>query len=139
MLHAISWIHFIKWITFLTLLYYSVVILFFFPKETINFFRRQKKAALLLIGLKSCLLVQAQDGNQGINQANTLVRGYYDSGTQLLYAVGAVIALIGAVRVFNLWNEQEGHGSAYKAAAGWFGSCIFLVIVTSVIRSFFGL
>jgi hypothetical protein len=139
MLHAIPWIHFIKWILLLTLLYYSVVILLFFPKETVNLLRRRKKAVFLVIGLTGCSLLQAQDGNQGINQANTMIRGYYDTGTQLLYGVGAVIALIGAIRVFKLWNEEESHGSAYKAATGWFGSCIFLVVVSTVIRSFFGL
>lgn len=139
MLHAISWTHFIKWIILLTLLYYAVVILLLFPKEIINLLRRQKKAALLVVGLTGCSLVHAQDGNQGINQANTLVRGYFDTGTQLLYGVGGVIALIGAMRVYSLWNQDEGHGHALKAAAGWFGSCIFLVVVTSVIRSFFGL
>jgi Domain of unknown function (DUF4134) len=139
MLHAIPWSHFVKWITFLMLLYYLVVILLFFPKEIINLLRRRKKTALLVIGLTGCLLSQAQDGNQGINQANNMVRGYYETGTQLLYGVGGVLALIGAIRVYKLWNEEEGHGTAYKAATGWFGACIFLVVVTSVIRSFFGL
>jgi Domain of unknown function (DUF4134) len=139
MLHAISWIQFIKWILFFSLFYYSVVILLFFPKEVINLLRRRKKTALLVVGLTGCFLVQAQDGNQGIIQANSMVREYFNTGTQLLYGVGGVIALIGAIRVYKTWNEDEGHGHAYKAAAGWFGSCIFLVLVTSVIRSFFGL
>ena len=139
MLHSIPWIHFIKWLLFLTLLYYAVVILLFFPKEIVNLLRRQKKTTFLLVGLTGCFLVHAQDGNQGITQANSMVREYFNTGTQLLYGVGGVLALIGAIRVFKLWNEDEGHGHAYKAAAGWFGSCIFLVLVTSVIRSFFGL
>lgn len=41
----------------------------------------------------SVLLVQvalwAQDGNAGINEANTRVRSYFDSGINLMYAVGA--------------------------------------------------
>jgi len=139
MLHAISWLHFIKWLLLLTLLYYSVIVLLFFPKETVNFLRKRKKVASLVVGLTGCSLLQAQDGNQGINQANSMVREYFNTGTQLLYGVGGVIALIGAIRVYKTWNEDEGHGHAYKAAAGWFGSCIFLVVVTSVIRSFFGL
>jgi len=43
--------------------------------------------------------IMAQDGNAGINEANTKVRGYFDSGTNLMYAVGAVVGLIGAVKV----------------------------------------
>jgi len=93
---------------------------------------------LLAVGLAGCFLTKAQDGNQGISQANTMTRSYYDTGTQLFYGVGGVLALIGAMRVYSLWNEQEGHGHAYKAASGWFGGCIFLVVVSTVIRSFFG-
>jgi hypothetical protein len=139
MLHAISWMHFIKWILFLTLFYYSVVILLFFPKETVNLLRKRKRTALLIIGLTGCSLLHAQDGNQGISQANTMIRSYYDTGTQLLYGVGGVLALVGAIRVFKTWNESDGHGHAYKEATAWFGSCIFLVLVSTVIRSFFGL
>jgi len=83
------------------------------------------------------LFAQTADGNNGISQANTMVRGYFDTATQLMYAVGAILALIGAVRVYQLWGSH--HGEAGKAAAGWFGSCIFLVVVSTVIRSFFGL
>ena len=41
----------------------------------------------------------SQDGNTGINEANTKVRSYFDSGTNLMYAVGALVGLIGAVKV----------------------------------------
>jgi len=139
MLHAISWIHFIKWILFLSLIYYGGVIALFFRKEALGILRRQKKMVLLAAGLAGYSLVQAQDGNQGINQANTLIRGYFDTGTQLLYAIGGILALVGAIKVYRKWNDEEGHGSAYAAATGWFGACVFLVVVTSVIRSFFGL
>lgn len=46
------------------------------------------------------LPVMAQDGNAGINQANQAVRSYFDSGTNLMYAVGALLGLIGAVKVY---------------------------------------
>lgn len=80
--------------------------------------------------------LQAQDGNAGINSANTQVRSYFQSGTNLMYAVGAIVGLIGAVKVFNKWNAGD-HDTG-KVAAAWFGSCVFLVIVATVIRSFFG-
>lgn len=81
--------------------------------------------------------VHAQDGNAGINQANTTVRGYFDAGTNLMYAVGAILGLIGAIKVYQKWNHGD-HDTG-KVAAAWFGSCIFLVIVATVIKSFFGL
>ena len=78
----------------------------------------------------------AQDANAGINEANTKVRSYFDSGTNLMYAVGALLGLIGAVKVYQKWNA--GDPDTGKIAAAWFGSCVFLVIVATVIKSFFG-
>ena len=82
------------------------------------------------------LAAMAQDGNAGIEAANQQVRSYFDSGTNLMYAVGALLGLIGAVKVYQKWNA--GDQDAGKVAAAWFGSCIFLVVVAIVIRSFFG-
>jgi hypothetical protein len=76
-----------------------------------------------------------QDGNAGINEANTKVRSYFAAGTNLMYAVGAVLGLIGAVKVYSKWNS--GDPDTGKVAAAWFGSCVFLVVVATVIRSFF--
>ena len=83
-----------------------------------------------------CISVIAQDGNAGINEANTKVRSYFAAGTNLMYAVGAIVGLIGAVKVYQKWNS--GDPDTGKVAAAWFGSCVFLVIVATVIRSFFG-
>jgi hypothetical protein len=93
--------------------------------------------AVALSGMSQTLLAQTADGNNGISQANTLIRGYFDTATQLMYAVGAILGLIGAVRVYQLWSAPQGEAS--RAAAGWFGSMIFLAVVATVIRSFFGI
>jgi hypothetical protein len=78
----------------------------------------------------------AQDGVAGINEANQKVRSYFDAGTELMYAVGALLGLIGAVKVYQKWNA--GDPDTGKVAAAWFGSCVFLVVVATVIKSFFG-
>ncbi|WP_316789981.1 DUF4134 domain-containing protein [Pedobacter frigoris] len=78
---------------------------------------------------------KAQDGKAGIESANTMVRGYFDSGTKLMYAVGAILGLIGAVKVYQKWSGGDQDTS--KVAAAWFGSCVFLVVVATVIKSFF--
>ena len=80
--------------------------------------------------------VHAQDGIAGINEANMRVRSYFEVGTSLMYGVGALLALIGAVKVYQKWNGGEPDTS--KVAAAWFGSCVFLVVVATVIKSFFG-
>ena len=82
------------------------------------------------------IYAKALDGNAGINEANTKVRSYFASGTNLMYAVGAIVGLIGAIKVYQKWNSGD-HDTG-KVAAAWFGSCVFLVIVATVIRSFFG-
>ena len=89
---------------------------------------------ILLLFINFCAL--AQDGNAGINAANTQVRSYFAAGTNLMYAVGAIVGLIGAVKVYQKWNS--GDQDTGKVAAAWFGSCVFLVIVATVIKSFFG-
>jgi hypothetical protein len=66
-----------------------------------------------------------------------MVRSYFDTATQLMYAIGAIIGIIGAIRVYSLWGGHQ--GEAMKAAAAWFGSCVFLVVVSTILRSFFGL
>jgi len=90
--------------------------------------------SLLIIQI---LQAKAQDGNAGIQQANTQVRGYFESGTNLMYAIGAIVGLIGAVKVYQKWNSGDQDTS--KVAAAWFGSCIFLVVVATIIKSFFGI
>jgi hypothetical protein len=74
----------------------------------------------------------AQDGNAGINEATTKVKSYFDTGTDLMYAIGAVVGLVGAIKVYQKWNSGD-HDTS------WFGSCVFLVIVATVLQSFFGL
>ena len=83
------------------------------------------------------LLAQTADGNAGISAATTQVKSYFATGTDLMYAIGAVLGLVGAVKVFQKWNSGD-HDTS-KVAAAWFGSCIFLVVVATVLKSFFGL
>jgi hypothetical protein len=101
--------------------------------------RRGKALAVAFTVYSFAMLLPAygQDGNAGINEATTQVRSYFDTGTQLMYAIGAVLGLVGAVKVFQKWNG--GDPDTGKVAAAWFGSCVFLVIVATVLRSFFGL
>lgn len=99
------------------------------------------KNQLISLGATTFLLLisfytSAQNGNAGINAANTQVRSYFASGTNLMYAIGAIVGLIGAIKVYQKWNSGD-HDTG-KVAAAWFGSCVFLVVVATVIKSFFG-
>jgi len=98
--------------------------------------RRAKHALMLTAALGIGTYCKAQDGNSGITAATTQVRSYFSTGTTLMYAVGALVGLIGAVKVYQKWNAGEPDTS--KVAAAWFGSCIFLVVVAAVLKGFFG-
>lgn len=107
-------------------------------KKTTKF---NHKKVITICAAMALLTIQysayAQDGIEGINEANTKVRSYFAAGTNLMYAVGAILGLIGAVKVYQKWNN--GDQDTGKVAAAWFGSCIFLVVVATVIQSFFGI
>jgi len=106
--------------------------------ETKSMMRKGKAFAIAFaVYVLTYAVTYAQDGNAGINEATTRVRSYFDTGTQLMYAIGAVLGLVGAVKVYQKWNAGE--PDTGKVAASWFGSCVFLVIVATVLRSFFGI
>lgn len=95
--------------------------------------------ALAITMLQASIKIYAQtaDGNAGINEATTKVKSYFAAGTNLMYAIGAIVGLVGAVKVYNKWNS--GDQDTGKVAAAWFGSCVFLVVVATVLKSFFGI
>ncbi|WP_078347983.1 DUF4134 domain-containing protein [Mucilaginibacter pedocola] len=96
-----------------------------------------KSCGLAALFASLTLAAHSQDGNAGIQEATTQVRSYFESGTNLMYAIGAILGLIGAVKVYSKWNAGDQDTS--KVAAAWFGSCIFLVVVATIIKSFFGI
>jgi hypothetical protein len=108
-------------------------------KQSIQFTIRKGKALAIavMVYVLSTLTADAQDGNAGINEATIRVKSYFTTGTSLMYAIGAVLGLVGAVKVYQKWNS--GDPDTGKVASAWFGSCVFLVIVATVLRSFFGL
>ena len=95
-----------------------------------------RKALLAILLFSVSVFAQAQDGNAGINQATEMVKSYFASGANLMYAVGAIVGLVGAVKVYQKWSN--GHPDTGSTAAAWFGSCVFLVVVATVLKSFFG-
>ena len=102
---------------------------------TMNKYKQIYRFIYVMLMITLTTYVYAQDGNAGINEANTKVRSYFASGVNLMYAVGAIVGLIGAVKVYQKWNSGD-HDTG-KVASAWFGSCVFLVIVATVLRSFF--
>ena len=75
------------------------------------------------------------NGMAGINEATKMVTSYFDPATKLIYAIGAVVGLIGGVKVYNKFSSGDPDTS--KTDASWFGACIFLIVAATILRSFF--
>lgn len=59
---------------------------------------------LCIYNLLASISVFAQDGNAGIQEATNKVKSYFDTGTDLMYAIGAVVGIIGAIKVLCAMN-----------------------------------
>lgn len=98
--------------------------------------KQRKKVLLTGVALLSAFGVFAQgNGSAGITEATQMVTSYFDPATQLIYAIGAVVGLIGGVKVYNKFSSGDPDTS--KTAASWFGACIFLIVAATILRSFF--
>ena len=71
----------------------------------------------------------------GMAGATNMVTSYFDPATKLIYAIGAVVGLIGGVKVYGKFSSGDPDTS--KTAASWFGACIFLIVAATILRSFF--
>lgn len=116
------------------------------PKRTIHPLTAQKKkrtimnkkqilmAVAFVLAATTSVFAQG-NGLAGINEATSMVTSYFDPGTKLIYAIGAVVGLIGGVKVYGKFSSGDPDTS--KTAASWFGACIFLIVAATILRSFF--
>ncbi len=95
----------------------------------------KKVKTFFILLLASTKLAMAQ-GALGINAASSELITYVDPVANMILIVGAIVGLIGGVRVYIKWNS--GDQDVQKAIMGWFGSCLFLIVVGIVIKAFFG-
>ncbi|WET69076.1 DUF4134 domain-containing protein [Sphingobacterium sp.] len=97
---------------------------------------KSKKIGLTAMALIAVASVSAQgNGQAGITEATQMVTGYFDPATKLVYAVGAIVGLIGGVKVYQKFSAGDPDTS--KTASSWFGACIFLIVAATILRSFF--
>lgn len=108
------------------------------PRHRKKRFMNKKNRIILLAALIVAAVSQtfAQgNGLAGINEATSMVTSYFDPGTKLIYAIGAVVGLIGGIKVYGKFSSGDPDTS--KTAASWFGACIFLIVSATILRSFF--
>lgn len=101
-------------------------------KRTKNFLKKAGIGMFLIIQTMERVVAQ---NAAGIDQATTEVKSYIDPVSNLIIAIGAVVGLIGGIRVYIKW--QSGDQDTQKSLMGWFGACLFLVLVGVVIKAFF--
>ena len=76
-------------------------------------------------GKLSCTVLRGESPSNGADLLDT----------KLIYAIGAVVGLIGGVKVYGKFSAGDSDTS--KTAASWFGACIFLIVAATILRSFF--
>lgn len=96
--------------------------------------RKRIYLAAVLFAAVANLFAQG-DGSAGITEATKMVTSYFDPATKLIYAIGAVVGLIGGVKVYQKFSSGDPDTS--KTASSWFGACIFLIVAATILRSFF--
>lgn len=92
-----------------------------------NYFFSKNSNALLepYEGKLSCTVLRVESSSNGADLLDT----------KLIYAIGAVVGLIGGIKVYNKFSSGDPDTS--KTAASWFGACIFLIVAATILRSFF--
>lgn len=97
--------------------------------------KNKKLLALAFLAMTVSNAFAQGNGIGGITEATNMVTSYFDPGTKLIYAIGAVVGLIGGVKVYGKFSSGDQDTS--KTAASWFGACIFLIVAATILRSFF--
>lgn len=94
---------------------------------------------LLFILLFLCAeTILAQTGiTTGLASATSTVKGTFNSIGNLVLAIGGIVGLVGGIRVYIKW--QNGDQDINKHIVGWAGSAVFLLLVGTVLKSFFGM
>lgn len=88
-----------------------------------------------LVGYCATLLAEGKNAQQALKQVETDIKSYFDVACGIFYAICAIMALVGAFKVYSKWSS--GDPDTTKVAVGWFGSLIFVAVVVTLIKSFF--
>lgn len=72
--------------------------------------------------------------NKTAKEATTAYKSNMTAGARLFYVISAIIAVIGALRVLQIWNQGN---DISKPIVAWGGTSLFLVLVGYLIQLFF--
>jgi len=114
---------------------------FFFNMININTNRplvtRKRLLLLLLLTLFVANTDMYAQGASAITQATNTIKSYWTPLKTLIWMIGAIVGLIGGLRIYNKWTN--GDQDINKEILGWGGACLFLILVPVFVGAFFGL
>lgn len=105
----------------------------------VKFTRKGTTAKALFLSIVTFAVygaVFAQSGVTAINSGTTSLGTYATPVSNLCLAIGGLVGIVGGLLIYVKWNRGD-HDIA-KDVMGWLGSCIFLILVSVIIKAFFG-
>ena len=88
-----------------------------------------------LFGMNAVAAFSQGNIKKGLDQATSEVKGFFETTVNLLYAVCAIMAVVGIFNVYNKWTS--GDPDVVKSAAGWIGGLVFIGVAIVIIRAVF--
>ena len=95
-----------------------------------------KASALVLIAATTNTVLAQGTVSGALTGAATEVKSSFIPITNIMYAVCAIMGIVGAIQVYSKWSA--GDPDTRKSAASWFGALIFAGLVVVVIQAVFG-
>jgi len=77
------------------------------------------------------------DISTGISTGTSQLVSYFDPITTLVMAIGAIVGIVGGIRIYSKWNN--GDQDINKELLGWGGSAVFMIIAPLVLKGVFGI
>ena len=68
--------------------------------------KKQILFSALFLVIATSVMAQG-NGMAGITEATSMVTSYFEPATQLIYAIGAVVGLIGGVKVYGKFSSGD--------------------------------
>lgn len=102
-----------------------------------NVFKRGLMAVISVAFSSDLMFAQSSTSSRtaALTGATNEVKSYFAVACDLFYVVCAIMALVGAFKVYSKWSS--GDPDTTKTAGSWIGSLVFAVVVITLIKSFF--
>ena len=92
---------------------------------------------LLLVGTALRAQTGAGQMSTAIENSKSDISSIFQSLSDVILVIGAIVGLVGGIQVFVKWNRGE--RDINKEIAAWGGSCVFLLIMGTILKTAFGL